>query len=188
MYSILVALLSLAIFATAVPTWDGARGQISINSLVQGTSYIEAVGPIKDDQFRTTHLSLVHPGQPGNLTVLPNSRAPPLFYIFRNQLWLFNNETSIYPVNALNTTNKANFPLQLVVGNKHTGSRHGSWRWHATMLYYDQGTAGNGGLYYSCTMEDGSNGVFIFLKPSPTPPGCETMTLHSWSHTYVNQK
>ncbi|KAG5646558.1 hypothetical protein DXG03_002861 [Asterophora parasitica] len=96
---------------------------------------------------------------------MPNSRQPSLFYIHRSQLWLFVNETTIFPVNALNTTNKADFPLQLVVGRKRQGSKTGLWRWQGTMLYYDQGKdSGNGGLYYSCTLPDGSNGVFTFLK------------------------
>ncbi|KAF8076379.1 hypothetical protein FPV67DRAFT_414750 [Lyophyllum atratum] len=188
MYSILVAtFLWFAISVTAIPAWEGARGQTSISSLVSGTSYIEAVGSSRDcESYRTTHLSLLHPGQPGNLTVAPNTRVPSLFYIHRNQLWQFHNETSIYPVNVLNST-MTGFPLQLIVGKKSAGIRSGSWRWHGTMLYYDQGSAGNGGLYYSCTMEDGSNGVFMFLQPSPTPPACERMTMHSWSRSYMNE-
>jgi len=188
MYSLLVAwLLHFMNLVSAIPTWEGTR-QTTISSLVgPSATYIEAiVAGRPSEQYRTRHLSLNYPGQPGNLTVLPNSRAPPLFYIHRNQLWQFNNETSIYPVNTLNTTSTDSFPLQLVVGKKRSGDQNGLWRWRGTMLYYDQGAMGNSGLYYDCSMEGGSRGVFMFLQPSPTPTGCETFTLHTWSRSNVN--
>ncbi|GLB33803.1 hypothetical protein LshimejAT787_0106870 [Lyophyllum shimeji] len=186
MYPALVAiLLWFTISVAAVPAWEAARGQTSIGSLVPGASYIEAIGASRE-KYRTTHLSALIPGQPGNLTVLHNARAPSLFYINRGQLWQFHNESAIYPVNVVNSTSITGFPLQLVTGKKQAGIRSGTWRWQGTVLNYDQGSRGNTGLFYSCTLEDGTSGVFMFLQPSPTPLQCERMTMHSWLRTYIN--
>ncbi|RDB22858.1 hypothetical protein Hypma_010204 [Hypsizygus marmoreus] len=181
-----VFFLWFAILVAGVPTWEGLNGGSSIGSLVPGASYIEALAPVKDNERQTHHLALDSPGHPGKLTILPNTKAPPLFYINRNKLWQFNNETSIFHVNVLNETQSDGYPLQLVVGKKQTGLTGGSWRWRGTMLYYDHGPAGNSGLYYSCRLADGSYGVFMFLRPSKTPIDCETITFHSWNRNYIN--
>ncbi|KAG5652428.1 hypothetical protein H0H81_005024 [Sphagnurus paluster] len=185
MYSIAIAFLLLFVASvSAVPSWEAARGQTNIGSLVPGASYIEAVGPYKEGQYHTQHLTILKRGklfmdnhhnppspdlrlgEPGNMTVQTTYRGgPPLFYINQNQLWLFNNATSILPVNALNTTKKAGQPLQLIVGKKRAGSRSGFWRWQGTMLHYEEGRMGNGGIFYTCEMEDGTSGVFMFLEP-----------------------
>ncbi|KNZ79798.1 hypothetical protein J132_08456 [Termitomyces sp. J132] len=54
------------------------------------------------------------------------------------------------------------------------------------MLYYDQGSLGNSGLYYNCRSMDGSYGLFMFLKPSPTPQNCQAYTMHTWSRSHIN--
>jgi len=166
-----------------IPTWQGLNGRYPIGSLVPGVTYIEALGPVRDSGIQTKYLSVQMPGQSGNLTIAPNIRAPPLFYINRNQLWQYNNETAIYHVNLVNVTKTGDFPLQLILGKKKTGVNDGIWRWQGTMLYYDLGSKGNMGLYYNCQLQDGSTGIFMFLQPSRTPPECETLTLHTFSRT-----
>lgn len=114
-------------------------------------------------------------GQPGNLTLDFIRRAPPLFFINRNQLWQYNNETAIYPVNVMNRTDIPHSPLQLVTGKKRQGVTSGMWRWRGAMLYYDQGRKDQGqkdqgqrgltGLYYNCPLDNGSAGVFMYLQP-----------------------
>jgi hypothetical protein len=111
-------------------------------------------------------------GQTGNLTIQLTYRGnPPNFYVNNNRLWLYNNETSIFHVNAVNITTRAGYhpvqghPLQLSVNTKREGLMDGVWRWRGTMLYYDYGKYGNSGLYYLCTLNDGTKGVFMFLKP-----------------------
>ncbi|KAF9462642.1 hypothetical protein BDZ94DRAFT_1194273 [Collybia nuda] len=176
--------LNYILSAIAVPTWEGLNGRNSIGSLVPGAAYIEAIGPTREHDYQTRHLSVQIPGQPGNLTLAPNTRAPPLFYIHRNQLWQYNNETAIYYVNVVNTTETSHFPLQLVLGRKKVGITNGFWQWRGTMLYYDQGQKGITGIYYNCPLEDGSAGVFMYLQPGPTPLSCEQVTLHSFSRSY----
>ncbi|KAG6861610.1 hypothetical protein C0995_014517 [Termitomyces sp. Mi166 len=66
---------------------------------------------------------------------------------------------------GLNPLEATGYPIQLVAGKKAAGSKDGSWRWRGTMLYYDQGSLGNSGLYYNCRLADGSYGLFMFLKP-----------------------
>ncbi|KAF9009072.1 hypothetical protein BDQ17DRAFT_1349476 [Cyathus striatus] len=185
-----LAFFALCLFslALAIPTWEGINVRGSIGSLVPGTSYIEALGPARgNEKSQLRHLSLPVPGNPGNLTVMPNYRAPGLFYVGQNQLWNFVNETAIFPVNAINVTSTSEFPLQLIVGTKQAGISTGSWRWRGTMLYYDQGSRGNQGLFYTCTTDSGLPGVFMFLQPSPTPPGCDTLTLHSFSRDHLEK-
>ncbi|TFK43537.1 hypothetical protein BDQ12DRAFT_731546 [Crucibulum laeve] len=188
-FAFAIGLLCLSIASVAaIPTWEGLNGRGSMGSLVPGASYIEALGPVRDNEVQTKHLTVHVPGSLGNLTVAPNSREPPLFYIYQNQLWQFTNETTIYPVNVVNVTGTSDFPLQLVLGTKREGVSTGSWRWRGAMLYYDQGTKGNQGLFYSCITESELPGVFMFLKPSPTPPGCEPLTLHSFGREYLNKR
>lgn len=219
---LLTFFLGYVLLVVAIPTWEGLNGRSSIGSLVPGAAYIEAMGPARGHDYQTRHLSvqilgafprllfrsvtnhilLINLGQPGNLTLTPNTRAPPLFYINRNQLWQYNNETAIYYVNVMNTTKTSHFPLQLVLGKRKTGFISGIWQWRGTMLYYDQGQKGLTGLYYNCPA-----GLFMYLQPyvahtyvdlwniissslsrGATPAGCELVTLHSFSRNYMDQK
>jgi len=195
MYFLLILYLLFWPLVIAIPTWEDSR-QTTISSLVgPSASYIEAVNAFRSSgEYRTKHLSLSHPGQPSNLTILPKSQLPSLFYIYHNQLWQFNNETSIYPVDILqNSTDLPSFPLQLVASKKQTGLKNGIWRWRGTMLYYDHGGAGNSGLYYSCPVNDGASVSSCSFdqqnhlrgaKRSPCTPGAGRVPIlinHSWT-------
>ncbi|KAG6817401.1 hypothetical protein H0H87_009045 [Tephrocybe sp. NHM501043] len=187
MYCLLI-LPFLFTLVAAVPAFnDGTNRQTTISSLVgPSATYIEALWTTrKDADARTDHLSLNKPG-PGNLTILPNARSPPLFYIHREQLWQFNNETSILYVNAINSTEATGYPVQFVVDTKPAGFKSGSWHWRGTMLHYDQGPAGKSGVFYSCRLVDGSYGVFTFLTPAATPEACRAFTMHTWSRSHIN--
>lgn len=87
-----------------------------------------------------------------------------MFYIKNNQLWHFHNASTIFPVNVINSTLSSQMPLQLVVGNKREGVKGGSWRWQGTRLFYEQGSAHNSGVYYSCQDTNGLMGLFLFLR------------------------
>lgn len=87
-----------------------------------------------------------------------------MFYIHNDQLWHYHNASTILPVNVLNSTASAELPLQVVVGNKRGGVKGGVWRWQGTRLFYEQGSADNSGVYYSCQDTNGLMGLFFFLK------------------------
>lgn len=188
-YSLVVVVFNLlnVIAVNAIPAWEGGRS--AINSLVTGAGYIEALRAPRE--AHTEHLSIAPLGTPGNLTVAQNYKAPPLFYINGGQLWQPINETTIFSVNLLNTTHvpfaDGNYPLQLVLAPKQNGIRGGYWRWDGTMLYYDNPPLGNQGLFYTCYNEAGLNGVFLFLRPAATPPGCHYFTMHSWIRQYIKE-
>ncbi|KDQ64496.1 hypothetical protein JAAARDRAFT_228050 [Jaapia argillacea MUCL 33604] len=181
--------LFLALIATfcytslvfGVPTWEGTS-QRSIGSLVPGASPIEALGEMVPGQWPSPkYLSVPNPpGVPGNVSVYPNP-SPPYFFVRNDQLWQITNDTSILAVNVVNTTGVADVPLKLMVGKKRSGITNGSWRWRGTMLYYEQGSNSNQGVYYVCIEKTGHSGVYMFLKPSPTPSGCSLVTLHSFT-------
>ncbi|KAF8897527.1 hypothetical protein BD779DRAFT_1781972 [Infundibulicybe gibba] len=125
-------LLLQALIVAAIPAFDGLSGRFSVGLLCQALPTYRpwdlfAIMTITHDTFQPKFqvdcffyphprpYSNNHTGQPGNLTVLPNPRTPPLFFINQNQLWQFNNESTIYSVNFVNTTRTAEFPLQLVL-------------------------------------------------------------------------
>ncbi|KAG6900973.1 hypothetical protein C0993_004411 [Termitomyces sp. T159_Od127] len=168
MFSLHVLFLLFAL-AVAIPSFDGTVRQSTISSLVGPTAaYIEALPLAPKDtgtERRVHHLGLDPLGQPGNLTIVSDMQSLPLFYVYHNQLWQFNNETSILRVNSINSTEATGYPIQLIAGSRAAGSKDGSWRWRGTMLYYDQGSLGNSGLYYHCRLADGTYGLFMFLRP-----------------------
>ena len=99
-----------------------------------------------------THISA---GHPGNITLVPGTDQPGLFYIYRHQLYNYVNETFIYPVATVNaSTSSPDEPLQLVAGEPSDAVSGGRWRWAGTRLMYDLGERTNRGQYYSCP--DGS--------------------------------
>ncbi|KAJ6613451.1 hypothetical protein B0H10DRAFT_1881293 [Mycena sp. CBHHK59/15] len=190
LFALCLALLSctqVAVFA--LPTWEGLNSRTSMTSLVPSASYIEVLGPdwvIKSQSHLSSHVL----GEPGNLTAVPIAqlRNPPLFSLGLDQLWQYRNETTIYPVNILNTTLTPDVPpLQLALGGKRSGLvTGGKWLWRGTMLHYNLGPNDNGGIFYACPTEGGALGLFMFLQPSPTPPGCNIVTLHSFSRRNRN--
>lgn len=108
----------------------------------------------------------------GNLTAVPTSSGlvPPLFFINRDKLWLFRNESAIFPVNLVNATSHfdaqrhaGQMPLQLVADTRHSGIDGGTWKWRGTRLQYHHGERNNAGIYYSCPLEGGGTGIFFFM-------------------------
>lgn len=73
-------------------------------------------------------------------------------------------------------------PLKLEMSSrKAQGSQLGTWKWTGSMLYYeDRAGRTNSGVYYQCMDRDGPHGLYMFLAPSPTPAGCQMVTLHRW--------
>ncbi|PBK69613.1 hypothetical protein ARMSODRAFT_1018372 [Armillaria solidipes] len=183
-----VPLLSIFLsftYCAAFPTWMGAPGSTSIGNIVPGAAHIEVLGPYLVGESKK-HLSVPVVGQPGNLTIVSNEEAtPPLFFINHNHLWQSINETAIFPVSLRNVTTilpgATQVPLQLVLDTKHNGVKGGSWKWRGTRLHYHHGAASNSGIFYSCPLEDGSIGLFLFLQGTRSPDGCRIVTLHSFS-------
>jgi len=179
-FALFVLICSLGLIA-AVPTWEGMNGRNSIGSLIPGASYIEALGPGAVGSF-ANHLSPHTPGEFGNITISVDSKAPPMFFINKNQLWLLVNETAVYPVNMRNTTGTHELPLQLTVGKKKEGITNGIWNWKSTMLFYDTPAGrSNDGLFFNCLTANGLRNVFTSLVPVRPPDDCSIMTLHSFS-------
>ncbi len=108
--------------------------------------------------------------QVGKLTITPRARETrtPLFYLNRGRLFQFINDTTIFSVNVVNTTEEApgvpEIPLQLVLSEKTGGISSGSWGWKGTMLVYQLGSNNNSGVYYDCMLPQGGHGVLTFLK------------------------
>ncbi|KAL7282318.1 hypothetical protein ACG7TL_003788 [Trametes sanguinea] len=173
------------LFVSAMPSFEGmTTWSDSISNLVPGMSHLEGLGPIST-QGQAGHIpfymSIAAPrGLPGNVTMYRN-KSPPLFYIHQNQLWHYHNESTILPINVLNSTQAAGLPLQMVAEQKAGGVPGGRWRWQGTMLFYENGAQNNQGLFYSCADVNGLNGLFLFLQCSPPPSGCTPFTIHSFS-------
>ncbi|KAJ6515909.1 hypothetical protein C8R45DRAFT_1141061 [Mycena sanguinolenta] len=171
MYKLAFYLLRLwcLLSVRALPTWEGLTPRTDfIDSLVPSNTFIEVLGP--SDVMKTqSHLTSHIPGEPGNLTALPTLqlRAPSLFSVVENNLWQFKNTTTIYPVVVKNTTLVDGVPpLQLVLGKQKSGAvSGGTWLWRGTMLQYRLGLGGNGGVFYNCSLQDGTTGIFMFLEP-----------------------
>ncbi|KAJ7433838.1 hypothetical protein B0H11DRAFT_2120565 [Mycena galericulata] len=184
-----LVLLPFLLTVFALPTWNGlnSRGDF-MESLVPFATYIEVLGP--EAVIRSpSHLSSHIPGEPGNLMALPDAKlpSPPLFSLSQDQLWQYRNESTIYPVSVINTTLVDSVPpFRMVLGKQSTGAvTGGTWLWRGTMLQFQLGSSGNQGIFYACPTED-TTGIFMFLTPSPTPPGCHIVTLHSFSERIQN--
>lgn len=165
----------------AVPSFEGVTSWSSIGSLVPGMTALEAIGPTSWGKQNPFYFTIDAPhGLTGNATVKTDN-SPPLFYIHNSQLWNYHNASTIYPVHVVNSTRSADMPLQVVIGTPRGDVvRGGVWRWQGTMLFYELGSANNSGVYYSCQDTNGLMGLFLFLRGSPTPPGCTIFTVHSF--------
>ena len=139
------------------------EGIINIPSTLQSTYHSVRSNPPSSSPFPpvTTDLNLLV-GDPGNAT-LHHESSPPVFYLRYGQLWQYNNDTNIMPMNVLNVSSSTDTSLQLVVGRREEGV-HGVWTWKGTQLFYEHSSGSNQGIYYSCPTESGYDGVFIFLK------------------------
>ena len=103
---------------------------------------------------------------PGSALIYENPN-PPLFYVYKDQLWQLTNETYILRVNLMNVTDDANHPapLRLELDTEAKGIKGGEWRWKGTALYYDLGNESNNGLFFSCRRGSGYLGVYTSLQP-----------------------
>ncbi|TFK28747.1 hypothetical protein FA15DRAFT_574575, partial [Coprinopsis marcescibilis] len=104
----------------------------------------------------------------GNLTLLPNYRLPPLYYLKKDRIWQYVNDTTVFPLNVLNVTASAaenrHPPFQLTLGRKIEGVEGGLWRWSGSMLYYDfPGKTETQGLFFMCE-NNRINGVFMYCQ------------------------
>jgi hypothetical protein len=93
------------------------------------------------------------------------------FYIFKDRLWVYRNESAIWPVSLVNVTETPGFPLQLVVGTKPFGVTQGTWSWWGTMLHYDHGAEWQ--MFFLCPMPY-MTGIFLYTAPYvlTTSAGC----------------
>ncbi|KAI4520648.1 hypothetical protein K525DRAFT_203175 [Schizophyllum commune Loenen D] len=156
-----------------MPFWEPGYGssQSLMYSLADSLSYARAKFPrSQGEKGWSNYLGTAQPGAPGNLTLVPEA---PLFYIYRQQLYRYTNETSILPIQAANVTGMPNEPLQLVAADSDARAlTGGTWRWAGTRLIYDHYGRTNRGTYYACATEGGGSGVFMNMQPGNPPKGC----------------
>ncbi|KAJ2931734.1 hypothetical protein H1R20_g5353, partial [Candolleomyces eurysporus] len=163
-------------------------------------TYIEAMGRADLGEMGfTRHLMGLPQGQPGNVTIRVDEKSPSFFFVRKNQLYQYVNDTTIYPVNVHNVTIDRVPPLQLVLGKKPDGLPGGTWRFSGSMLYYDfpgrnddlMRTNNNPeylkyfrsqGLFYTCAFPNGGSGVFMFYYLQDMGVDCFPFTLHSFMH------
>ncbi|KAL1678128.1 hypothetical protein EV122DRAFT_212714 [Schizophyllum commune] len=160
----------------SIPFWEPGVRQSTDSSLAGQLSYLIANVPRYQPQLaHSKHLTTIQPGHPGNITLVPGTDQPGLFYIYRHQLYNYVNETFIYPVATVNaSTTSPDEPLQLVAGEPSNAVSGGRWRWAGTRLMYDLGERTNRGLYYSCP--DGS--VYMNMQEAKPPRDCSVFSLH----------
>ncbi|THH19781.1 hypothetical protein EW146_g1454 [Bondarzewia mesenterica] len=186
--TLLLFTLAFAVVVSGMPTWQGFSSRESMGSLVPGAAAIEAMGLPWE---RPYYLSVTAPrGLPGNATItyMPE---PPLFFVNHDQLFQYTNDSHILNVNVVNTTasNEDPMPYKIVLGNKRAGLLDTVWRWRGILLHFDHGGQTNQGLYYSCLNKAGIWNVYMFLQPTPTPDGCNIVTMSSFAHLeLVEQK
>ena len=132
-----------------------------------------------------------------------------MFFVNRNQLFLYTNDSSILTVNVLNTTasDEDPMPYKITIDNKRAGLSDTVWRWQGTLLQFDHGQRNNQGLYYSCLNKRGIWNLYLFLQPyvtallracesslnnlsdrAPTPDDCKIVTLHSFGHLGLHEQ
>ncbi|KAF8621670.1 hypothetical protein AX15_007683 [Amanita polypyramis BW_CC] len=160
---VVLAIFNLLLSAVAVPTFNDLGGRTSINSLVSHSSYVQAFAK-QQNNFASYGLTLDDPAYPSNLTVVPNTHGPGVpFYVHKNRLWVYRNESAIWPVNLVNATRTPSFPLQLVVGTAQFGVGQGTWSWRGILLEYDHGAGWQS--FVQCPMPNGRPGIFMYTVP-----------------------
>jgi hypothetical protein len=187
----ILAILSFLFSVLALPTFDdfGHHKSLSANPLVPQTSNIVVLARQRNSNNNnnnnnefTYDLVLHDPDFPGNLTALPNVFNSPSFHIYKNRLWVYKNDSAIWPVNFINDTQMRGHPLQMVVGAKEFGVKQGIWSWRDTRLHYDHGVGKH--HFYLCPTPNGHVGVFMYtarrgaLFPMPAKVN---------SHTHYNR-
>ncbi|KAF6762618.1 hypothetical protein DFP72DRAFT_876356 [Ephemerocybe angulata] len=195
MLAVVVLLLSMSL-TMAVPWAGGLRSSIASTSGGIMT-YIEAMGPHSLGEGITRHLS-GQAGEPGNVTIGVNVKNPSIFFVQKNQLYQYINDTTILPVNVYNVTINKAPPLQLILGKQPDGLKGGSWRFAGSMLYYDFPGRDESflkennpeylkyfrsqGLFYHCAFPNAKSGVFMFYYLQDSGVSCTPFTLHSFMH------
>ncbi|KAL1747452.1 hypothetical protein HDZ31DRAFT_31866 [Schizophyllum fasciatum] len=156
-----------------MPFWEPGYGssQTTINSLADSLSFARAKFPrTQGARNWADYLGTKEHGVAGNVSLVAD---PPLFYIYRHQLYQYTNDSSILPVQAANVTGLPNDPLQLVAADSDARALTGGiWRWAGTRLIYDHYGRTNRGTYYACALEGGGSGVFMNMQPGKPPKDC----------------
>lgn len=179
--TVAISLLAIIQLVVAIPTWEGHASRSAMGSLVPGATEIVALGPHRNkrspmnnylsvggalgefDHSLPMHMYILtkHAGEPGNAVITRNS--PLQFFISRNQLYQYTNDSYILPVHVVNSSTTADVPLQLVTGNKVKSAASGIWRWKGVELHYEEASVSNHGIFYACQDKTGERGVFMFL-------------------------
>jgi len=186
--TLLVIVAYLACFTVAIPSWEGFTKSSVFDSFIPGATTIEARG-------KTFMRKAKNPNRgPRDYLAVDDSKSrpfissiasPPLFYLSRNKLYQYTNDTHIIPVGVVNSTLTAEAPLQLVVGSGDKSLANGKWSWYGTLLNYEAPTGQkNRGLFYSCSDKTGSPGLFLALDPVKPPKDCFAVSLHGTNKIY----
>ncbi|KAI0036722.1 hypothetical protein K488DRAFT_81718 [Vararia minispora EC-137] len=186
----LIALFSVLVANVfAIPTWQAFNSRGSLSSLVSGANAIEAVGLPFNSRF---FMAMSGPsGVPSNVTIqnhLPTD--PPLYFLDRDQLYQWTNDSYILPVTVLNTTTSDEDPLpyKLVLGSSEEMIQGVSWRWRGVNLFLDHAgrKESNLGNYYTCKNTHGHLGTYMYLRTQGErshgvlPKGCYVVRLRSY--------
>jgi len=183
----LVLFCAFVCYAAAVPSWQSFTSRATLGSLVSGANAIEAVGLPSNKRF---FLSVSGPpGEPSNVTIDTVRKDPPLYFVDRQQLYQWTNDTYILSVNVLNSTTSEEDPMpyKLVLDTEKHGLKGAVWRWRGTDLHVDYLNMSNRGHFYTCKNSAGRIGTYLFLDvvdmdESSTPPqGCYAVKLHTYT-------
>lgn len=135
-----------------------------------GIKYLSALGvrgkhPPHPSSHSGYHPNLCVTGNPTNLTIRSNAgprfTEPPVFFIKNEQLYQLNNQSSVFHVNVMNTTELSNsrdpadaqsHKLRMEITPQKRGVR-GVWKWKGTMLHFEHGGISNRGVFYGCQEE-----------------------------------
>ncbi|KAH8830872.1 hypothetical protein DL96DRAFT_981096 [Flagelloscypha sp. PMI_526] len=195
-----------ALFVSAVPHWDGFTNQASFNNLAfAGANPIEVLLSVNQANVGANKMFLSLESRVNDTEQLtagwPSKATPPPHFFIngRGHLFHFLNNSAIYPVSLVNNTKpgEPDGPLQMVLGKKNQNTfNKGYWRWQGSMLYYDYDRWGNQGVYWRCPTENGGMGLFTSVTAfnaggtgySGFPPGCESLTLHSFTRDSTGKR
>ncbi|KAE9410503.1 hypothetical protein BT96DRAFT_931239 [Gymnopus androsaceus JB14] len=169
---ILLVLLAWFAIGLAIPTFGGFS---AIGSLIPGLSSLQANEFRHSKKSLPKHLNVRGPKYADEVGNLSLTSEPTFYYIHRDRLWRYVNDSCIHAVNVVNSSEHApgtdQFPLQLILDEKPSGIDKGAWKWQGTNLIYQLGPSNNSGVYYDCTLPDGGHIVLTFLQRERTNIG-----------------
>ncbi|TFL06020.1 hypothetical protein BDV98DRAFT_580077 [Pterulicium gracile] len=200
--SLKILLLAFGLFsmANAIALYEGAlisdyTGGANEAGMIPGAGWITVMTPENPSRWGIKYLSALGVrGNPTNLTIRSNAgprfTEPPVFFIKNEQLYQLNNQSSVFHVNVMNTTELSNsrdpadaqsHKLRMEITPQKRGVR-GVWKWKGTMLHFEHGGISNRGVFYGCQEEIAPTitSLEIYLTSIPTPKFCQIVTLHSW--------